>query len=232
MQITKIIILICFALALGFKTECFKILAKNKSSKPIFTLMLDPAGDAKHAGRKIDDCFERGITLQAAEQLKKNLENKFNNLRVILTRFPGESLEEKQNASFANRLDVDFYLSIHFYYETQKANRLTLYYFLLDPTIDFWQQPETGLSFIQYNKAHKKKLSTTKKYGEKMAEILKTKDSSSLFQFTGLFGLPHKPLLGIASPAISIEIGLKNKKDWEQYLMLILESLTPIITNN
>ena len=38
-----------------------------------FTIMIDPAGDAKHTGRLIQDTLERGISLQCAEELKKNL---------------------------------------------------------------------------------------------------------------------------------------------------------------
>ena len=36
-----------------------------------FTIMLDPSGDAKHTGRIINKTFERGISLQCAEVLKK-----------------------------------------------------------------------------------------------------------------------------------------------------------------
>ncbi len=38
-----------------------------------FTIMIDPAGDAKHTGRLIGDTLERGISLQCAEQLKTAL---------------------------------------------------------------------------------------------------------------------------------------------------------------
>ena len=71
----------------------------------------------KDAGRIVNDSFERGLTLQFAQELKKELELNFNNIRVVLTRIPGETLESLQNANFANRLNVDFYLSIHFYSE-------------------------------------------------------------------------------------------------------------------
>src|SRR3972149_4092399 len=77
-----------------------------------FTIMIDPAGDAKRAGRMLEDNFERGITLSCANCLKHDLEKKYTNVRVILSRFPGETLESMQNANFANRLQVDFYISI------------------------------------------------------------------------------------------------------------------------
>lgn len=52
---------------------CFFSLELYSIQQNIFTLMIDPAGDAKHAGRVIEDSFERGITLQCAEKLKKML---------------------------------------------------------------------------------------------------------------------------------------------------------------
>ncbi|HSW75550.1 MAG TPA: hypothetical protein VLG50_00750, partial [Candidatus Saccharimonadales bacterium] len=56
-----------------------------------FTIIIDPLGDPKNTGREIDDVFERGITLQCAEELKKQLNNVLPHIRVILTRVPGET---------------------------------------------------------------------------------------------------------------------------------------------
>ena len=71
--------------------------------------MLDPAGDAQYPGRIIDDSFERGITLQCVEELQRAITRQFPHVRVVLTRFPGETCQPLQNAHFANRLDVDLY---------------------------------------------------------------------------------------------------------------------------
>lgn len=96
-----------------------------------FTLMLDPAGDAQYPGRIIEDCFERGITLQFVEQLQVIITERFPSVRVVLTRFPGETRQPLQNANFANRLDVDLYISIHCYPESKPKSQLYLYYFSL-----------------------------------------------------------------------------------------------------
>ena len=88
------------------------LLARSVQSR--FSIMLDPAGDAKHTGRQIDDNLERGISLQFTEKLKQTLEKQHPEIHVVLSRFPGETIYHLQNANFANRLEVDFYLSIHF----------------------------------------------------------------------------------------------------------------------
>ena len=41
--------------------------------------MINPAGDAKDAGRTLNDSFERGITLQFAQELKSAIESNYNN---------------------------------------------------------------------------------------------------------------------------------------------------------
>ena len=83
--------------------------------------MINPFGDAQYAGRIVDDSFERGLTLQFAEELQRKI-SKILPVRVVLSRFAGETLENLQVANFSNRLQVDFFISIHFY----KSNALVI----------------------------------------------------------------------------------------------------------
>ena len=41
-----------------------------------FTLLLQPAGDARHPGRSIHGSYERGLSIQLAELLKSALEHR------------------------------------------------------------------------------------------------------------------------------------------------------------
>jgi N-acetylmuramoyl-L-alanine amidase len=190
-----------------------------------FTIMLDPAGDAKHAGRVIEDSFERGITLQFAERLKKLLETYDPSLRVILTRFPGESLEPLQNANFANRLEVDCYLSIHFYYEKETKPQISLYYFMNNPT-DSWKKASSELCFEPYDKAHVSHVATTQASAEVMKNVLSGAEYNALFEVKGLWGIPFKPLVGIVCPvSLGFEASLKTKDQWSIYLNPLLHSI-------
>lgn len=227
-MIKKIFIFSCsFWLSFSLFTKQSHL--EKQATRP-YTVMLDPAGDAKHTGRTIDDNFERGITLQFTESLKKYLENQPEK-RVILTRFPGETLEPLQNANFANRLDVDLYVSIHFYQEQSEKAQLYLYYYLSHPT-DEWHKIATDLTFYPYDKAHLWNISKNKAYGNVAANILKKDIFRSYFSYQGLFGIPYKPLLGIHAPAFAIECGLKHKNNFlllvepfAQAIMAIIEHL-------
>lgn len=196
-------------------------------AKDIFTIMIDPAGDAKHTGRLIHDTLERGISLQCAEQLKSKLVEKFSSIRVVLTRVPGETIQPLQNASFANRLDVNLYISLYFYHEQETPAHIALYYYIQDPIVDFWHQTD-DLAFYSVSQAHLINLKTTKNWGMMMLEVLQNKNYSKYFQPIGLFAIPFTPLLGIKAPALAVEVGLKNKNDWHHViepLMLAIERI-------
>jgi len=198
------------------------------SEAKTFTIMLDPAGDAQNTGRQIDDYLERGITLQFAEKLKPELENKFDNIRVVLTRFPGESIEHLQNANFANRLDVDFYLSIHFYKETEVKPRAYVYTFCRH---DDFATRRSALYFYPYDQAHLINREQTKKCANIIKDVFLGDTYKKKFEFCGLCNVPFKPLLAVKAPAVGIEIGLRKKEDWQNYLNVFVDCIENIIAN-
>lgn len=193
------------------------------------TIMINPAGDAQQTGRKIDGYFERGITLQFFEALKEELKKQCPDqpIRIISTRCPGETIQELQNANFANRLKVDFYLSINFYQETKTKPDLFLYYFSYH---DNFIMKQSDLSVYPYDKAYLVNSTKTKNYAASMEKALRTVQYNNKFSVRGVFGLPFAPLIGIVAPAIGIEIGLKNKDDWKSYVEPVAHSLTCLIT--
>ncbi|KKP35922.1 MAG: Cell wall hydrolase/autolysin [candidate division TM6 bacterium GW2011_GWF2_32_72] len=195
----------------------------------IFSIMLDPAGDAKTPGRVIDDTFERGVTLQFAESLKKELESRYPQIRVVLSRFAGESLEPLQNASFANRLEVDLFLNINLFFKKDDVSKIFLYQFVSNPVTDFWQKDWSELCFQPYDQAHLKNINVTKNWGQKFRLSLEKESRNQRFVFKGFYGLPFKPLVGILAPALALEIGISKQKGWQDYVSVVCNSLHPII---
>src|SRR5205807_2641706 len=137
--------------------------------KKPFTIMLNPAGDAKDAGRSLNDSFERGITLQFCQELKKEIENNYKSVRVVLTRIPGETIEPLLNANFSNRLNADLFLSIHFYKENAVSPKIFLYNYINKPL--FCLPKIDDLYFYQYDDAYLINIKKTLKYGNKIKII-------------------------------------------------------------
>lgn len=191
------------------------------------TIMLNPAGDAQYAGRTIDGNFERGITLQCCEQLKKILEYELNNTRIVLTRVPGETITHLQNASFSNRLQSDLFVSIHFFEKKTGRPELHLYYFSQNNPTESWSSPDP-LQFIPYHKVYLLNLTTTKQISDSIYSLLQ-QDYKQDFTSHQPQGLPFAPLLGVAAPAVGIEMSLKKSDDWKLFIPGLKDSIKTVI---
>ena len=203
----------------------FLIFYASCYAKPI-VIILDPADTLREIA---GSTYERGLTLKCAEVLQKKLEMVHENVRVILTRLPGESLEPLQNAHVSNRIDADCYVSIHFYHEKQAKPRLYVYYYAQNPITDGWKKTAQDLAFIPFDQAHNEHNALTKQWGTVMTNILENVVYNPLFDFCGLFGIPHKALVGIRAPAFCIEAGIRHKEDWQVYVTPLAHALVEII---
>lgn len=193
-----------------------------------FTIMLDPFGDAANSGRMIEDTLERGITLQCAQKLQETLYKTYTGIRVVITRMPGETIPELQNASFANRLDVDIYISLLFYQEQRATSHLAVYYYVVNPTLDINHQDNPSIIY-PYTKAYLPNLLFTKTFATHVGSIFKNKRHQHYFTMLGVYGLPLTPLIGIHAPAIVIEAGLKTIDDWQEIIHPLVVSLEGVI---
>jgi N-acetylmuramoyl-L-alanine amidase len=194
--------------------------------KHVFTVMLDPAGDGKNVGRTLYTNFERGATMQFAQELKLQILQKYSHVEVVFTKNAGETLEILQSASFANRLDVDLYLSLNFYKEVEVKPNIFIFYFKNQNFFSF--MPQTTLHFHPYHKAFTTNFNQTKCWAEMIQKDLQQKKYHHYFNCKNATGIPFRPLIGIMSPAIGIEIGV-NKSGWKNYITPIVNSLSGFI---
>jgi N-acetylmuramoyl-L-alanine amidase len=190
-----------------------------------FTIMLDPTGDGQYAGREIQDCFERGLTLQCAQEIKKQLTEQCNHVRVILTRTAGETIQPMHNALFANRLQADLYFRIGFYHESDMPSHAALFYSCNHPQ-DFWQTINP-LQFFHVEQAHLLHLKLTKQLATNFLHILQNNQRN--FIAYGAFAVPFKPFVGIQAPALYLEVGLHNTTDWKYIVKPIVNFVESIM---
>ena len=187
--------------------------------------MIDPAGHAKNVGRRLVESYERGETFKFAEKLKDALNEKYG-IRSVLTRFPGEEIIDLQNASFANRLQVSFYFSLHIYRESGVKPKIYIYHLVYDPIVDLAKRTIDELLFVPINRAHFANITTTMFFGRKMKEVLSQSNYQKQFDFYGPYGIPFKPLIGITAPAIGIEVGIDQEDKWQNLIDPLVESLS------
>lgn len=199
------------------------------SEKPPFTIMIDPAGDARNPGRVIDDTYERSLTMQCAEELKQLLETDSIKCRIILTRFAGETIEPFQTITFANRLGVDLYISLNFFHQSAETPQLYFYTLIYDPATDFAERKGTSLELLPYDQAYKHSLTKMKRFSTLAFAHCKEVSASYHATCHSPREIPYKPLIGIMAPAVGIEVGIHHKNQAKALTPLIAEALNAII---
>lgn len=171
--------------------------------------VINPAGHAEDIGRKLRNSTERAETFKLAQYLQEKLEGGNDELRVILTRTPGETIVDFQNASFANRLgNIDLFISLHCYLEDSPKPKIFIYHYISDPVADFATRTIPNLSFVSVLHAHQANAARSRSFASRLKNSFNSYECSNVFDFSGLYGIPVKPLLGIKAPAILLEIGI------------------------
>ena len=199
---------------------------KPKTIRPL--ILLNPAGDATRPGRRMVEGYERGLTLQFAEKLQSALADRFG-IRPLLTRNAGEEVVDLQNASFANRLNADLYLSVHCHRSAEIKPTLSLYYLMYNQLIDDAAPLAQDYAFIPLNQAHYRKIKHARSLATQMSYTLRSEPHARLLDCRGAYGIPFKPLKGILAPGIGIELGLCREDQWASLIEPILDSLVSVI---
>lgn len=196
----------------------------NIKMDPIF-VMINPAGHAKDVGRRLVDDYERSTAFKMAQILKERLQDEYG-IRCVLTRYPGEEIVDLQNASFSNRLGVDFYLDLRIFRQEEVKPKIFVYHLVYNPIVDFATRTFDPYKFIPVGQSHFFNINKTMIYGHKIKDFLNSQDYKKNFDCLGLFGIPIKPLVGLIAPAICIEIGICEQDQWQSLVEPIVKSLS------
>lgn len=196
------------------------------SQKVEYTIMIDPSGDARRAGRAIADSLERAVTYSFAQSLQEQLKASLN-CTVIITRSPGETVYPLQNANFANRLPIDLYLSLHCYHAPNKKHTISLYRM---SRAESFLSKHHDLSLVPLNKAHWNAQEITQKYSDKITSHLQS-NFRHQFVIEGVYALPCAPLIAIQSPSLAIEINCPKPSDNTVYSSAIAQAIIAALTS-
>ena len=187
--------------------------------------MIEASGDMANPGRSIDDNFESSITFEIAQALKNELLQHSPTLKIILNRTANQTVAPLQNANFANKLDVDLYMSIHAFAETETKPRIYFYQFSYR---DNFMIKDAELSFYPFDKVYVLNQNKTNAWAQQLKQLF---ENDPAWAIKGVFALPYKPLIGIKASSIGIEIGLKNKSEWRNALATMVNGIMHIVNN-
>lgn len=201
-------------------------LAGVKYPKKTFTLMINPAGNLQSTERLINNTFERSIALHAAEALKQELENSCPSISVILTRTPGHKTNIIHNAHFANSLNVNLFLSLHFYQETETKPHLYIYRFSYNNELTI---KPSDFTFYRYDQSYFFNATSSAAAARILTQTWIQCPHERQFTTHSVTGFPCTSLIGVISPALALDIGIKNQTDWQQYIQPLVEGIRALV---
>lgn len=187
-------------------------------------VVLNPNGTKDDPGRVIDTSFERELTQKCCNFIKNSLEAHNKYLTIIIN----TNKNQIETASFVNRMETTFYLFISFYYTIEARDECSFYYYNLDSQSENFNSFNTQqLTFVPFEKASLKHLKSTKKIATTLQNILKKNNSS--MKNPSLKNGPINCLIGINTPALACEFGIKNNTDWQKWALLLSQALQELI---
>lgn len=198
------------------------ILCISSKYKPI-VIMLDPAGDHNDSGRLIKNQYERTITIKYTQAIKQELEKGASRVLILLSRIPGQKIQQIEKAQCANQLNIDLFIRFQFYQTEKIKAQMHFFYYKTEP----WNHSAATI-FVPFEKAHITNRIKTDHFARHFKKSLSDKILDRYYDIHDPIGIPCKPLKGILAPAVCIEIGLKDPDHWSECVKPIAESLEKI----
>jgi hypothetical protein len=191
-------------------------------------IILNPAGNVHNPGRIIGESFERTLTLQFAQAVKRAVEKLLPKARVLITSTPGEVISQFHMASYVNNLDAHLYLHIGMYHTSSQIPDISFYTMAVDPAMDMWTYQDTD-HFVPFYFAHRRKIQQSRELLG-ILHAYATTYRPIPFQVHDVRSIPYKSLVGVTIPAIALEIGLPNHAAWQLCVEPLAHMLCSCIT--
>ena len=137
----------------------------------------------------------------------------------------GEHIEQQEKANFANRLQIDLFISLLCYSDDNLAISLYCYG---NKNSCMMVHPKK-LSFCPYDLAYTFSSSITPQYANLIYKDFVQNPKLNNIAIHQPIYAPLNCLMGIKAPAIAIEVGLKQAQDWRYYIKAVTDSLHKLI---
>lgn len=97
--------------------------ADMQTEKMIFTVIIDPGHGGKDPGTTgLSKVYEKDLNLAISLKLRNYIQNKYDDVQVIMTRETDEFIELKDRAKIANENEGDLFVSVHCNFKKVEEN--------------------------------------------------------------------------------------------------------------
>ncbi len=141
-----------------------------------------------------------------------------------------QTVEPFEQASIANRLQVDAYIALMLYEQQESNPQLAVYTYANDPSDAQKKYNPNILQFVPFDQAHIKEQKTSSRMAQELLSSFKTKP---VFTIMGnrVHAIPLKNLAGISAPHIALELSVQNLKQLNAYAQSLADALLTMIAS-
>lgn len=211
--------------------------ANLQTEKKKFTVILDPGHGGKDPGTiGISKVYEKNINLSIALKIRNYLQNKYDDIQVVMTRDTDEFIELKDRGQIANESEGDLFVSIHCNYKKKEENdkngfEIYISDLLRLPESEFYTKtqnplfnPEgkdtSSIEWMEYlNLLVPMYQNIYHRWSERFAKILELEMiKNTIILSRGVNQEGFFVLVGASMPVVLIESGFLSNKADENYL--------------
>ncbi|MBN1632589.1 MAG: N-acetylmuramoyl-L-alanine amidase [Ignavibacteria bacterium] len=211
--------------------------ANLQTEKKKFTVIIDPGHGGKDPGTiGLSKIYEKDINLSVSLKLRNYLQNKYDDIKVVMTREKDEFIELKERGNIANKNSGDLFVSIHCNYKKKEENDKNGFEIYIS---DFSRLPEAeyytkyqnplfstkdwdtnSLDWIEYSSLLVPVYQNIyQRWSERFASILELEmTKNTVILSRGINQEGFFVLVGASMPVVLLESGFLSNKADETYL--------------
>lgn len=193
-------------------------------------VVLDPAGDVVHRGRKLKHGYERGATLLLAEHVQQALRIR-QECEVMISRKVGEESMHVHRLSIINRLQPAFVVRLCMHRSEKPKPSMTVFYRVTNPLTDFCKRINPA-DFIPIEQAHVLNVHKTKYLAQRLVGALSCQSDSHYYDVHGPFGFPLYAHQGILSSMVTIEISIDDERKMTHLYEIITTAIIDLLQHH
>lgn len=190
------------------------------------TIVFDPAGNTRGQGRLVMGVPEAHQTLLLTNAIQEFLKKEYPDIAVIITRLPGEHIDEVAKAQLTNKMDVNLYVRLLLY---ESCDNIPIWYIYQHTNYAIAKKSLTDFAFYPFEHAFLMSYEKTKQYNNALIALLSQDHYLPLWRVVGPINLPLEGIQGIVAPIIIIECGISEKHHWKNIVEPLANAIITLL---
>lgn len=191
------------------------------------TIILDPAGNTRTPSRMVMGVPESHMTLLLTNAMQELFKKQYPHITVIITRRPGQHVDEITKAQLANKTAPDLYIRLLLY---ESLDIIPKWYIYQHTNYAITKKSLTDFAFYPYDQAFMMTYDKTQQLNVKLIQLLSIDTYLPLWRVIGPVILPIEGIQGIIAPTIICELGISAQHHWKNAIEPLTKAIAQLLS--